>query len=147
MSSISGDFVSWVLERCQERSGGKLMRGANLFDERDAELGTKVQKALNQKLMLAVAVSVPRLERLDRSGADDTVQVCSVEVGIVRSALSKEDSLVLAEKLYRAFSGADWQPAGGPDCGPCDVSADSLFTEVTAKAMSHSFTVSTRIYI
>lgn len=147
MSSISGEFVSWVLERCQEVSGGKLMRGANLFDERDAELGAKVKRALSQGLQLAVAVSVPRLERVDRGRADDTMQRCSVEVGIVRSSLSKEDSLVLAEVLYRAFSGADFQPPGGAGDGPCDVAADSLVTEVTAKAMSHSFEVSTMIYI
>lgn len=145
MSAISGEFVAWVLERCQAVSGGKLMRGANLFDEREADLGAKVKRALSQGLQLAVAVSVPRLGRVDRGSADDTLQRCSVEVGIVRSALSKEDSLVLAEVLYRAFSGADWRPSGG--CGACDVAADSLVTEVTAKAMSHSFEVSTTVFV
>lgn len=143
MSSVSGEFVSWVLERAEVCSGGKLLRGANLFDERDTELATKVQRALTTGLQMAAAVSVPTLERVSRAMPDDTVQRCTVEVGVVRSALSKEDSLELAERLYQAFSGAEWQPAGGCGTGCCDVAADSLHTEVTSKAMSHSFEVST----
>jgi hypothetical protein len=147
MSMVSGRFVDWVLVRVENASGGKLTRGVNLFDERDAELSTKVQRALTQGLKLAAAVSVPRMERVNRERADDTLQRVSVDVGVVRSALSKEDSLGLAEGLYAAFSGAEWKPAGGAGVGCCDVAADSLTTEVTNRMTSHSFEVSTWINI
>ena len=144
---VSGRFVDWVLVRVENASGGMLTRGVNLFDERDAELSTKVQRALTQGLKLAAAVSVPRMERVNRERADDTLQRVSVDVGVVRSALSKEDSLGLAEGLYAAFSGAEWSPAGGVGIGCCDVAADSLTTEVTNRMTSHSFEVSTWINI
>ena len=147
MSMVSGRFVDWVLVRVENASGGMLTRGVNLFDERDAELSTKVQRALTQGLKLAAAVSVPRMERVNRERADDTLQRVSVDVGVVRSALSKEDSLGLAEGLYAAFSGAEWSPAGGVGIGCCDVAADSLTTEVTNRMTSHSFEVSTWINI
>lgn len=148
MSAISGEFVTWVLGRCQAEAGGVLVLGENLFDERDMDLGTKVQRALNEGLRMAAAVSVPRLDRTERRSADDTAQRCTVEVAIVRSSLSAEvDSLALAERLYLAFSGAEWEPAGGRGIGCCDVAADSLRTEVTAKSMAHSFEVSTIIIL
>lgn len=147
MSAISGEFAEWVLERCQDEAGGELVLGESLFDERDFQLGERVKLALGKGLRVAAAVSVPRLERVDRRSADETVQRCTVEVGIVRSALSPVDSLGLAERLYMAFSGADWQPAGGFGIGCCDVAADGLRTEVTSKAMSHSFEVSAMINI
>ena len=147
MSRVSGEFVDWVLGRVERASDGRLVRGVSLFDERDAELSTKVQRALAQGLKMAAAVSVPRMERVNRERADDTRQRVSVDVGVVRSALSREDSLGLAECLYAAFSGAEWSPAGGAGVGCCDVSADSLISEVTSRMMSHSFEVSTWIKI
>ena len=147
MSRVSGEFVDWVLGRLERASDGRLVRGVSLFDERDAELGTKVQRALAQGLKMAAAVSVPRMERVNRERADDTLQRVSVDVGVVRSALSREDSLGLAEGLYAAFSGAEWSPAGGAGIGCCDVAADSLTSEVTSRMMSHSFEVSTWINI
>lgn len=147
MSAISGEFAAWVLGRCEDVSCGELVLGVSLFDERDFSLGERVKLALGKGLRCAAAVGVPRLERVDRRSADETVQRCTVEVGIVRSALSPVDSLALAERLYLAFSGAEWQPAGGFGVGCCDVAADGLRTEVTGKAMSHSFEVSTTINI
>ncbi len=142
MEAISYEFLDWVRATVVEGAAGVL--GPELvFDEREKGFAQHIQKSVNSGLGCCVVVSLADLRQVG-SGPDDTQYRVEVNVSVLRNAglATEVDSVLLAEHLFRLFSGAVFEPM---PCGlpvTVTVKAGSLTHQVTGLKFIHTFEVS-----
>ncbi len=144
MENYVNEFTSWVREGIAEASGGALSSDS-VFSERSSTFADDLRKALAGATGLACGISRPTLRRVQGEGADDTLLRLSLNVGVLRSKLSKVDSDALAERLFAAFSAACWRTV--PGNGAPDVWADDYSSQESSKGIAHTFTISTQFLL
>ena len=141
MKPISTAFMDWVVARLRAALPAEVAENVLVFDDRESDLEGLIFKAVNKGTGCCVAVSLPSLQKEGDPAPSNTQYRVQVEVGVVHNAvlLPELSSHQLAETLFRAFVGAEFE-AGG--IMPFDISADNLSSTINRGEQTHIFSVS-----
>lgn len=146
MNPISHVFMDWVVERLRSAIPAEWADKVHLHDDRETDLAELIFQNLNEGTGCCVAVSFPHVRKEGDPAPSNTQYRVQVEVGVVHNAvlLPELSSHALAETLFRAFVGAEYE------CGgflAYDVGADNLNSTVNGAKQTHLFSVSYTITI
>lgn len=139
--TTSSNFVDWVLTQLRSAIPAEWNEKVPVFDERELNLEQLVSQAVNSGLGACVVASLPTFRKEGMSEPGNTLYRVSVEVGVMHNATLAPElpSSELAEALFRAFVGAEYETAGGILCHR--VGADTLTQNATKGKLLHQFTV------
>lgn len=140
MQPITKRFADWVVARVRAAIPEEWRADVPVYDERELDLAQRINEAVNGGCGACWAVSMPTLRQEGDSAPGNTQYRVQVEIGLTHNAglKSELDSLALAETVFRAFVGAEFDAGGFL---AYDVGADSLMSDANGMKLTHVFSV------
>lgn len=107
---VTQRFLDWAKARAAELLAPELTADT-VLDERELDLGQLIAQRVNEGLGCCVVLRLPALNHDGSTHPDNVQQTLSVDIALLHNAVlaPEVDSLQLAERLYRGFSGADFE--------------------------------------